>query len=49
MDTAPVIETVNSGLIPDRVKQNSIKIGIPSFPVRHLALNGTIRSLHRVW
>ena len=38
MDKASVAETVDSDSIPDRVKLNTIKIGIYSFPARRSAI-----------
>ena len=49
MDRASATEAVDSGSIPGRVKPNSIKIGIRSFPAGRSALKGTVRSLSRGW
>ena len=49
MDRASATETVDSGSIPGRVKQKTIKIGIHSFPAWVSAIKGTVWSLRRVW
>ena len=42
MDRASDTETVDSGLIPDRVKPKNIKIGIHNFPAWRLGIKRTI-------
>ena len=49
MDRASATEAVNSGLIPGRVKPQTINIGIYSFFARSSALKGKVWSFHRVW
>ena len=48
MDRASTTETVDTDSIPGWVKSKTVKIGIHSFPVRRLAVKGTVWSLHRV-
>ena len=42
VDRASATGTGDSGSIPDRVKPNTIKIGIHSFPAGRSAIKGTV-------
>ena len=49
MDRASVAKTVDSGSIPDRVKPNTIKIGLHNFPAWRSTIKGEVWNLYRVW